>query len=195
MTEQMTMYDFGVEKPETPIRMNEKTYLYFSAQQDKLDNFIKNKKNISEIEWSIKLDTNHRMALKGEVSEFINEARDLWKYWKDKAPDLDKLIDEAVDVIHFIHLIMNKQSFISYENAVKSINNELETYQVSGEEVDLKYFLYDMYFVDTFEGILRCYASLLYILSRYHFTLEDIRDAYDSKNKENFQRQTQPGGY
>lgn len=39
-------------------------------------------------------------ALQIEVAEFVNELP--WKVWKKKDPDLDRVVDEFADVLHFL---------------------------------------------------------------------------------------------
>lgn len=185
------------------IKMTHKLFLKFSEKQEFLDSEIREKHDISSDEWLEDLDINHKLALRGEVAEFINEARNLWKYWKKKKPNMDQLIDEAVDVIHFLHLMMNKRHF-DLNWKVAYLNKRIEHFRaltIRGPhektfekiEPDYRKYLNLMYNADTNEDLIDTYAILLVVLDYYCFTLEDIEKAYDKKNEEN--RQRQESGY
>ncbi|PKE12782.1 hypothetical protein CW685_01875 [Macrococcoides caseolyticum] len=185
------------------IKMTDELFKKLTDKQEILDTEIREKHDISPDNWLEDLDINHKLALRGEVSEFINEARDLWKYWKKKKPNMDQLIDEAVDVIHFLHLMMNKREF-EIRWKVTYLNRRIEhfralTYRGPHEktfekiEPDYRKYLNYMYNVDTNEDLIDTYAILLVVLDYYCFTLEDIEKAYDKKNEEN--RQRQESGY
>lgn len=181
------------------IKMTSELFNKLSNKQEVLDSKVRELKGIDSDQWLEDLQINHIISLRGEVGEFINEARDLWKYWKDKAPELDKLIDEAVDIIHFIHLLLNKNEIdnVTYLNA---INQRIEHYrnltvrgqnQTTFKQVprDYRKYLNEMYNVESIEGLINCYAILLVVLAHYNFKLEDIEKAYDKKNDENHKRQ------
>lgn len=116
------------------------------------------------------------------MSEFINECRDIWKYWKDKHVDRDKLLDEFVDILHFATLEFNKQgtpkkSFTSIVSKVYNVNN-----RKNGIERISK-----LNEVDHHADILGISLSL--VINYYGFTAEDIKNAYGNKNNENYSRQ------
>lgn len=181
------------------IKMTTEIFKKFSDKQEILDKNIRDKRNIDYDKWLEELHINHKIALRGEIAEFINEARNLWKYWKDKAPEYDRLIDEAVDIVHFIHLILNK-SESNIHGQVMFLNRRIEqfralTYRSSNQktsekiEPDYRQYLYQMYEIETIEEIMDTYAVLLVVLDYYQFTLDDIEAAYDKKNKVNHDRQ------
>lgn len=173
------------------IKMTNELFDKFSEKQKEIDAMIKEKHNISDLKWSVALHDQHEIALKVEMAEFINECRDVWKYWKTKEIDRERILDEAADVIHFIHLIYNKNP--------ERLNSEF-VHQINAVQKDL---YFDFIRNDTremtleslwntflnFQNIGKTYAILLSILSHYGFTLEDIEAAYDIKNKINHQRQ------
>ncbi|WP_414049796.1 dUTP diphosphatase [Macrococcus animalis] len=188
-----------IKKENEVIKMTNELFNKVSEKQEVLDNAVREKKNIDADQWLEDLQISHLLGLRGEVAEFINEARDLWKYWKDKEPELDKLIDEAVDVIHFIHLILNKNE-VDNTMYVTTINQRIEHYrnmtvrgvnEMTFQPVprDYRKYLNDMYNVESIEGLINCYAILLVVLAHYNFKLEDIENAYDKKNDENHKRQ------
>ena len=179
--------------------MTKGLFTKLTDKQEVLDAEIREKHDISSDDWLEYLDINHKLALRGEVAEFINEARDQWKYWKKKKPNMDQLIDEAVDVIHFLHLMMNKRHF-DLNWKVAYLNKRIEhfralTYRGRNEktfekiEPDYRKYLNYMYNVDTNEDLIDTYAILLVVLDYYNFTLQDIETAYDTKHKLNRLRQ------
>lgn len=181
------------------IKMTSELFNKLSNKQEILDSKVRELKGIDSDQWLEDLQINHIISLRGEVGEFINEARDLWKYWKDKEPELDKLIDEAVDIIHFIHLLLNKNE-VDNETYLNTLNQRIAHYHtltVRGQNEktfkpvtrDYRKYLNEMYSVESIEGIINCYAILLVVLAHYNFKLEDIEKAYDKKNDENHKRQ------
>ncbi|PKF21667.1 hypothetical protein CW684_04555 [Macrococcoides caseolyticum] len=58
------------------IKMTDELFKKLTEKQEVLDAEIRKKHDISPDEWLEKLDINHKLALRGEVAEFINEARD-----------------------------------------------------------------------------------------------------------------------
>lgn len=156
----------------------------YVPKQKELDLYIQKKKGIEDSEWLYDSFFNkaHNIALKTEVSEFINECRDVWKYWKDKPVDRDKLLDEFVDVLHFATLEFNKQgisekSFTSIVSKVYNVNN-----RKNGIEQISK-----LNEVDHYADILGISLSL--VINYYGFIAEDIKIAYGNKNNENYSRQ------
>jgi len=151
---------------------------YLLTQQEKLDEDIRKKKGISMMQWEINHHNDHQLALMVEVHEFINECHDSWKYWKSKRIDRSKVIDEAVDVIHFAMLLFNKsgdESKVIAEDLIKFDNSHYSTPELlkrmsQGFQVSM------------------ILSNLLQVLDRYNFTTSDILDAYNRKNKVNFER-------
>ena len=153
---------------------------YLRGQQMKLDGEIIRNNGITHDEWIEDLHTNHIIALRVEVAEFVNEARE-WKYWKKKPIDRERIIDEAVDVIHFLMLLWNKRSeTIDSYGILLWVQWYLEHEKGRNKRVLLK-----MLSTDNLELLM---AYLLYVLNDYNFTTQDILDAYNRKNKINFER-------
>ena len=92
------------------INLTLEDFEYFSEKQALLDEAIKKQKNITDEEWLHDLENNHVIALKVEVAEFVNECSNLWKYWKEKKPNRERILDEAIDVLHFVFLKLNKKT-------------------------------------------------------------------------------------
>lgn len=180
------------------------TYIYFSRKQAVLDKHIREKKNISDLDWyeSDFYEKAHHIALKNEVNEFINECRDVWKYWKDKPVDKALLIDEFVDIIHFATLIFNKKPVVRNaiaSNDLTSLENDIKSHidyhqfnpnTVSDRnlsQIDALACLDTMERTDDIKRII--INGLLVIIGYYGFTPDEIKRAYDKKNQVNFDRQ------
>lgn len=164
------------------IKMTTELFEKFSKKQEELDSMIREKFGININEWKRAYQRNHEIALKVELAEFVNECHDVWKYWKQKSVVPERILDEAVDVIHFLHLILNK----SDESNTELLNTYI--HDLHEENVTLSGMLDDLLDVNT-EYLYYTYAQLLLILERYAFTLDDIEQAYDRKNAENHKRQ------
>src|SRR5699024_9652266 len=109
------------------IELTLEDFKYISEKQTLLDNAIKKQKNITHDEWLHDLDNNHTIALKVEIAEFVNECSDIWKYWKDKQPNKERIIDEAIDVLHFVFLRINKEN--------RDINDVYELDDLANEQL------------------------------------------------------------
>ena len=158
---------------------------YLQDKQYQLDSEIMKAKNINLQEWINQYQANHNIALKLELAEFVNECYDVWKYWKSKPIDRKKLLNEAIDVVHFVFLNLNK-IHSSLEDKFKSIDDYTESAnRYIGDTVKVHHLEqlvsedYNTYYVLGF---------VLTILDRYGFTTKDIIDEYNEKNKENFSR-------
>lgn len=172
------------------IELTLEDFKYFSRKQKLLDNEIKRQKNISDDEWKHDLDINHTIALKIEIAEFVNECSDIWKYWKDKQPNKERIIDEAIDVLHFVFLRINKEN--------RDINDVYELYDLANEQlkynkendlINLKDGLSNLLEHDSKEEKPELlFLVVLFILTHYDFTREDIIEQYNKKNAINFQR-------
>ncbi|MEY8559577.1 dUTP diphosphatase [Jeotgalicoccus halotolerans] len=167
---------------------------YLLTQQEKLDKDIREKKGITLHDWNIELNRKHFKAMKIETAEFVNEMHDVWKYWKDKPVDKNKILDEGVDVIHFCCLIINKTGRIVDSVETKLLDEinlvaswyEFEKMKADDEEEVINGLQDDMLskIVDVYEY----FAHVLILLGLYGFTSKDIIDQYNIKNKENFRR-------
>ena len=87
--------------------LNKSDLIYLLTQQNKLDQAMREQLNISESDW-MHMHMEHSLALNVELHEFINACFKSWKYWKRKDMNMDDVLDEAIDVIHFCMLRLNK---------------------------------------------------------------------------------------
>lgn len=154
---------------------------YLLDKQSDLDEAIRQEKGISIRAWREDMEIEHEIALHVEVGEFINECRDVWKYWKEKPVDVERLLDEAVDVIHFCFLLFNKGEYGDAYSIQHKIEQELGDFHEFNRQ-ELIHGLLDFYSPVT------ALALLLKVIESYGFTTEDIMLAYDKKNKVNYER-------
>ena len=157
---------------------------FYVPKQNELDEYIRNKKNISNEDWNNNnfYQKAHYIALKTEVGELVNECRDVWKYWKDKPEDKTKIIDEFVDVLHFTTLIFNKQNM--NENNFMSLVEKVIDSSTNKKPIEK---VYKLSKVEHYIDILGYSLSIMF--EHYQFTAEDIKIAYGNKNNENYTRQ------
>ena len=154
---------------------------YLLDKQSDLDEAIRQEKGISIKSWRDDMTIEHEIALHVEVGEFINECRDLWKYWKEKPVDVELLLDEAVDVMHFCFLLFNKGDYDDAYSIQRVIEQELGEFRgLNRQEL-----LHEMISLCHPDAIL---ALILKVIESYGLTTEDLMLAYDKKNKVNYER-------
>jgi len=170
------------------IEMTTELFEKFSKKQEELDSMIREKFGISEIEWKYDLNIQHSIALRVELHELVNECHDLWKYWKQKAVNPDRIIDELVDVIHFLHLILNKMKYDA-DYHVREINKNIPDDEQEKYVTETLGAVFKINYLIKSDDLHRTYAHLLTLADHYAFTLDDIEQAYDRKNAENHARQ------
>lgn len=154
---------------------------YLLDKQSDLDEAIRQEKGISIKSWRDDMAIEHRIALHVEIGEFINECRDVWKYWKEKPVDVELLLDEAVDVIHFCFLLFNKGRYGDSHSIQHKIEQELgDLHEVNRRDL-LKLLV-------ILHPPVTVLALILKVIESYGFTTEDLMLAYDKKNKVNYER-------
>ena len=151
--------------------------------QAKLDEAIMKEYGLTEIK-----EENLRMAILDEVGELTHELKGNWCWWKktQKPVDNEKVLEELVDVWHFV---------LSYQNHFNCGEKGLCGFSIEKESVDdyLKQLRTE---VVTFLSLLICLVrfkltiiSLLIAITEYlGFTIEDVYKAYCDKNKINYER-------
>lgn len=123
-------------------------------------------------------------ALICELWECMNESR-VFKFWSDKRPDREKMLEEYADVIHFIISIANdfdykheKYEEISTQDIRRLANGITNLATLIPVLKNNKKLLKDL-----FNHIIKLGYQL-------GFTEEDVINAYHAKNKINHERQT-----
>lgn len=151
------------------------------TMQAELDSFIQKNRDTNEDVFQAK-----GLALLVELAELANETRS-FKFWSSKGPsDIDVILEEYVDSIHFLLSL--------------GINLEFETMitnwpegEVEGELTELflkttesiTYFLKELT-IESYSNVWIHYGS---IAKKLGFTHDAIIEAYIMKNEENYNRQ------
>lgn len=124
------------------------------------------------------------LSLLVELGEFANETR-CFKYWSTKGPSpKDVILEEYVDGLHFILSLGVKLNPRKFIYKIEKFDNNLtdailRTYK---ESVKLK----DEYTLDQYEIAFSSFLGLILYLG---FTSEEVKNAYLSKLKINYNRQ------
>ena len=161
--------------------LTESDIRYLLEQQERLDHDIREKHGISKYSWDNEMDAEHEIALRVEAAEFVNACYKSWKYWKTKPMNRDAVIDEAVDILHFIMLDWNKLDSIDIEYILEHSNDV----DVAKNQSEVKSVLHIILIA---ENAIDIFVYLLKVLDFYDFDRKQIMEAYDKKNKVNFER-------
>ena len=165
--------------------LNKSDLIYLLTQQNKLDAAMREELGISESDWMTTMAMEHSIALNVELHEFINSAFRAWKYWKRKDMNMDDVLDEAIDVIHFCMLRLNK-STANTEFIAGNVESEIQDKRQLEDRKAVKRVMYHLS-----NGSMSAESILAYVLSildYYGFTGQDIINQYNKKNAVNFQR-------
>lgn len=165
--------------------LNKSDLIYLLTQQNKLDQAMREQLNISESDWMTTMAMEHSIALNVELHEFINACFKSWKYWKRKDMNMDDVLDEAIDVIHFCMLRLNK-STAKTEFIAGNVESEIQDKRQLEDRKAVKRVMYHLS-----NGSMSAERTLGYVLSildYYGFTGQDIINQYNKKNTVNFQR-------
>lgn len=163
---------------------------YLLTQQEKLDKSIRERLNISEDKWKYGMVSEHSLASNVEVHEFINECHDLWKYWKSKPVNKEKIIGEAIDVIHFLMLHYNKERqgvINSDKKAAENMYKYLKLFVEGMDDLPVDAQALEQLILKSEDIVFQLYV-VLKVLDYYGFTSKDIIDEYNNKNAINFER-------
>lgn len=164
--------------------LNKSDIIYLLTQQNKLDQAMREQLNISESDW-MHMHMEHSLALNVELHEFINACFKSWKYWKRKDMNMDDVLDEAIDVIHFCMLRLNK-STAKTEFIASNVESEIQDKRQLEDRKAVKRVMYHLS-----NGAMSAESILGYVLSildYYGFTAQDIINQYNKKNTVNFRR-------
>lgn len=165
--------------------LNKSELIYLLTQQNKLDQAMREELGISESDWMTTMAMEHSIALNVELHEFINACFKSWKYWKRKDMNMDDVLDEAIDVIHFCMLRLNK-STAKTEFIAGNVESEIQDKRQLEDRKAVKRVMYHLS-----NGSMSAESTLGYVLSildYYGFTGQDIINQYNKKNAVNFQR-------
>ena len=141
--------------------------------------------SIKKQHWLENMHKEHTIALNVEKHEFINEAFQVWKYWKKKPMVMSKVLEEAIDVIHFCMLLLNKPS-INTEKTATDTAYWLMAHDSLEDRNEVKDKIYSL--SKSHNNPQQTLVIVLQILDYYGFDVLDILRAYKEKNKTNFER-------
>lgn len=123
----------------------------------------------------------YRLAILDELGELNHELKASWCWWKKSQKPIDrmKVLDELVDVLHFV---------LSWQVADKE-----NTY----EQIESAWLPYDCKVSDTVLGMAAALEEckkapviwVVGIMNDLGFSIEEVYDAYRSKNAVNHKRQ------
>lgn len=179
------------------LKLTAEDYHYIMTHQDRLDTTIRKQFHFDTEEWDYSLTPNHELALKVEMAELVNSCHDVWKYWKTKPVQMDKILDEAIDVIHFCVLQINKVSK-QYKNhpmvdgTKRTVDNKID--EMVGADVEINvninadFHLFMHSYLHHYSDPDEILAKTLIILNHYGFTRQKVLAGYDSKNQTNHNR-------
>lgn len=150
--------------------------------QSKLDEHIINEKNLQGqdlLKYKVE-------ALLCEIQETANEVRD-FKYWSNKPPNMEKVLEETVDVLHFILSLGNDLNISSsiVEEQPARVYEDLTEQFIALSYTAVCIAIYNnkkIYFLET----IKMFKGLVHLLG---FTNEQLEQAYYKKNRLNYQRQ------
>lgn len=148
--------------------------------QRKLDERIIKEHNLQ----NQSLSSKKILALQVEVSELANETR-CFKFWSNKGPSSkDKILEEYVDCIHFI---LSLGLEWNYSNISLNYKNDLSdlTEKFNNIYIDIN----DFVVCPSKDNYLTLFEDFLCLGHDLSFTLEEIQQAYYSKNSINHTRQ------
>lgn len=124
------------------------------------------------------------IAFKQEFGELLQRLPEVFKFWSNKKNILDyETVEEWVDGFHFLLSIGIDKGFETTITEIDTDRYDFFTLQ------DLTMMIYEGDLTNTycFEQVFKMYLTFIYKLG---YTNEDIQNAYDLKNAENFKRQT-----
>ncbi|WP_085991731.1 dUTP diphosphatase [Oceanobacillus senegalensis] len=150
------------------------------SMQSQLDTYIKENHSLAERD----LFQEKCLALLVEIGELANETR-CFKFWSNKPRnDVNVILEEYVDGIHFI-LSLGIDKGYRYESKGLSAVSNSETVQFNRVFTTCAQFRSNPS-KENYETLFDSYIQLGNILG---FTESDIKDAYYKKNEINYERQ------
>lgn len=166
--------------------LTRETWQYIKRRQKELDDAF-----LSKAKW-LPNDNARLSALLIERGELINEFPETFKWWKHKADDRARIIDEYIDLLHFlagmdgmwipIITLDDEYSRIIFEARTdkwRRFSDEYVLEQLLDYSPDREY---------PVQSACQVVALATHIMGRIGFTDGDILVAYDAKNAENFKR-------
>lgn len=162
--------------------------------QAKLDAYIIKEHNLDPD--TIDYELSMGIARAVEMGELANEIR-CFKLWSKNQKPTDRVLDEYVDVLHFMlgrcnYLLkkftngefgvidvykITKRDFGNWTRSNSLMLTLFQLFNFEVDEMDIKWFI---------KGEIECF---LYLGNLLNFTPEQVENAYHKKNKINYERQ------
>jgi len=167
-----------------PLIISQSTLEVICEKQVLLDHSICESRGITPDEFAYDLHSKRYVALLVEAGEMINETK-TFKYWSNKRMDPKKLLEEAIDWLHFYcSLLMTDYPkktprAIEYDRA----QFDRQTFVLQNETFDYLY-INLLQAGDTSKML----AAWSLILEQLGYTEEDILNMYERKNSTNYVR-------
>lgn len=154
-------------------------------KQAQLDSYIEKKRGINGKD----VFEDKLLAFMVEAGELANEVRS-FKFWSSKPPSEKKVIlEEYVDGLHFLLSIGNTLE-------QKMVSAELDTDAQKAEKSEITAAFLEIFGTvsllriepssESYGALFNAYADLAGLLG---YSWEDVMNAYEEKNKENYSRQ------
>lgn len=166
--------------------LTRETWQYIKRRQKELDDAF-----LSKAKW-LPNDNARLSALLIERGELINEFPETFKWWKHKADDRARIIDEYIDLLHFLAGMDGMPAALfTMDGGYSRIMFEAETdkwRRLSDDYVLEQLLDYSPDREYPVQSACQVVALATHIMGRLGFTDGDILVAYDAKNAENFKR-------
>lgn len=172
--------------------LTRETWRYIKQRQKELDNAF-----LSKAKW-LPNDNARLSALLIERGELINEFPETFKWWKHKDDDRARIIDEYIDLLHFLAGMEDTQrTTVRMPDGVWTrdlyFRIIFETSESAWSRSPYDRLLEKLldYSPDRshpVQSACQVVALATHIMGRLGFTDGDILVAYDAKNAENFKR-------
>jgi dimeric dUTPase (all-alpha-NTP-PPase superfamily) len=150
------------------------------TMQAELDSFIRKQRDTNKDVFQAK-----GLALLVELAELANETRS-FKFWSSKGPsEIEVILEEYVDSIHFLLSLGIELGFETITNWPEGkVEGDLTELFLRTTE-SITYFLKDL----TMESYINVWIHYGSIADNLGFTQDAIIEAYIMKNEENYTRQ------
>lgn len=166
--------------------LTRETWQYIKRRQKELDDAF-----LSKAKW-LPNDNARLSALLIERGELINEFPETFKWWEHTDDDRARIIDEYIDLLHFLAGMEGMwTSIFTLDDGYSKIRFEAETevWRRWSDDYLLEQLLdYSPDREYPVQSACQVVALATHIMGRLGFTDGDILVAYDAKNAENFKR-------
>lgn len=160
------------------------TYSYIVNKQKILDAAF-----LPVARWQPNFDDRH-LSLQVEKGEFIKEFQKVYKWWKRTAENnVPEILNEYIDLWHFVAGIILTEHAADFDGIYfeirETVEREHEFLKHFDEEFHLKQLLIRVADANYYLNMLGIATA---IIEKLGFTDQQIKEAYDIKNAENFER-------